>query len=172
MEIEKMLISMRDGRKYLPVAARVLWFRENHPEWTIETEAIVLDPDAGIAVFRARILDEDNRLIATGTKMETKSGFGDYIEKAETGAIGRALALAGFGTSFALEIADDDIVDAPAPAQAPAQAPAPEPAPAQHRPAFTCSQCGEAVSAAVAQYTLDKYGDVLCPKCQRRYRQR
>jgi hypothetical protein len=34
-------------------------------------------------------------VIATARKKETEAGFTDYIEKAETGAIGRALAMCG-----------------------------------------------------------------------------
>src|SRR3546814_7260726 len=37
---------------------------------------------------------------ATGYGSETPKDFGDYIEKAETKAIGRALGALGFGTQF------------------------------------------------------------------------
>ena len=52
----------------------------------------------------ARICDGDGKLMATGTKKEDVKGFGDFIEKAETGSVGRALALCGFGTQFAPEL--------------------------------------------------------------------
>lgn len=49
--------------------------------------------------------------------METLEGFGDFIEKAETGAIGRALALVGFGTQFCADELDEGprLADSPAP---------------------------------------------------------
>jgi hypothetical protein len=51
---------------------------------------------------------------ATGTKSECAADFGDYIEKAETGAIGRALAALGYGTQFAPEFNEEHrIVDSP-----------------------------------------------------------
>jgi hypothetical protein len=100
------------GKDYLQVAYRLVWFREHHPHWAIETEPLELAPDH--AIFRAAVKDETGRIIATGTKQETKSGFFDFIEKAETGAIGRALALCGYGTQFAPELDEGDrLVDSP-----------------------------------------------------------
>jgi hypothetical protein len=55
--------------------------------------------------------------MATGHGSETARDFKDYIEKAETKAIGRALAALGFGTQFAPDIDDGSsigrVVDAP-----------------------------------------------------------
>ena len=36
------LIDLR-GKMYLPVQQRVLWFREEHPDWTIESEIVQFD---------------------------------------------------------------------------------------------------------------------------------
>jgi len=97
---------------YLPVAGRVAWFRNDHPDWTIETE--VEDRGNGWALMKATVKHPDGRVIATGRKAETKTGFEDYLEKAETGAIGRALALCGYGTLFATELDEGErIVDTP-----------------------------------------------------------
>lgn len=105
------LLDLR-GKDYLQVAHRLVWFREDHPTWSIETEALTIQPD--YAIFLARVKDEAGRVIATGTKHETKQGFFDFIEKAETGAIGRALALCGYGTQFAPELDEGErIVDSP-----------------------------------------------------------
>ena len=66
-----------------------------------------------MAVFFARITDGKGGS-ATGTKSETAASFPDYIEKAETGAIGRALAGLGYGTQFAPELDEENrIVDSP-----------------------------------------------------------
>jgi hypothetical protein len=47
-------------------------------------------------------------------KQENKQGFADHLEKAETGAIGRALGIAGFGTQFAPEFDEEDrLADSP-----------------------------------------------------------
>lgn len=131
-------LKSREGSKdYLPVQWRLVWFREQCPEGTIETEIVHLDLDKeteeeifvwnsekrrseksiktarGIAVVRAVVRDGKGG-IATGTKMEKAASFGDYLEKAETGAIGRAMAALGYGTQFAPELDEAHrIVDAP-----------------------------------------------------------
>jgi hypothetical protein len=105
------LLDLR-GKEYLQVAHRLVWFREEHPEWSIETEPLAIQAD--YAIFTARVKNEQGRVIATGTKHETRPGFLDFIEKAETGAIGRALALCGYGTQFAPELDEGErIVDSP-----------------------------------------------------------
>jgi len=91
---------------YLPVAPRIAWFRKEHPDWSIITEAVMLADKA--VVMRAIIKNPDDRVIATTQKKETEIGFPDYIEKAETGAIGRALAMCGYGTLQAPEFDEGD----------------------------------------------------------------
>lgn len=133
-----MQIKNRNGSAdYLPVQWRLVWFREQCPEGSIETEMLHLDLDReteeegyawnndtrrsekvtkranGLAVFRATVRDGKGG-IATGTKSEKAASFPDYIEKAETGAIGRALAALGYGTQFAPDLDEQHrIVDAP-----------------------------------------------------------
>lgn len=103
-------------RDYLEVKWRLVWFRQDHPDWTIETKPLEINTEKQYVIFRARVRDENGRLIATGTKVETKNGFNDYLEKAETGAVGRALAMCGYGTQFAPELEEKDrIVDGPVP---------------------------------------------------------
>ena len=97
---------------YLPVAARIAWFRKDHPDWTIITREIKSAPKA--VVMKAVIKDATGRVIATARKKETQEGFSDYIEKAETGAVGRALAMCGYGTLQAPEFDEGDrLADAP-----------------------------------------------------------
>ena len=76
---------------YLPVAARIAWFRKDHPYWSIVTDVEQLADKA--IVMKAIIKDVTGQIIATARKKETETHFPDYIEKAETGAIGRALAM-------------------------------------------------------------------------------
>ena len=80
---------------YLPVAARIAWFRKDHPYWSIITGVEQLADKA--VVMKATIKDMQGTVIATARKKETEAGFPDYIEKAETGAIGRALVMCGHG---------------------------------------------------------------------------
>lgn len=92
------MIRLQGNKEYLPVAARLIWFREEHPFWSISTTMNTLDLEKQLAIFHATISDDKGNIIAQGTKAESAKGFGEYIEKAETGAVGRALAMAGFGT--------------------------------------------------------------------------
>jgi hypothetical protein len=101
------------GKDYLEVKYRLVWFREEHPNWSIETEFLSIDERSACA--RAVVKDENGRIMATSHKIESATNFPDFMEKAETGAIGRALALIGFGTQFCADELDegDRIVDAP-----------------------------------------------------------
>jgi hypothetical protein len=97
---------------YLPVAARIAWFRREHPLWSIITEVEQLANKA--VVMKATIKDMLGTVIATARKKETEADFPDYIEKAETGAIGRALAMCGYGTLQAQEFDEAErLADAP-----------------------------------------------------------
>lgn len=103
-DASKYMIRVKGNQQYLPVAARLVWFRQERPHWGIETQPLHLDVEEGVAVFQATIKDETGRVIAMATKMETRRDFADFVEKAETAAIGRALAMCGFGTQFAPEL--------------------------------------------------------------------
>lgn len=100
------------GKDYLQVAHRLVWFREEHPDWSIHTSYILIDKD--VAVCKAEVSNEKGECLSTGHKMETPAGFSDYIEKAETGSIGRALAHIGYGTQFAPDLDEGErLVDSP-----------------------------------------------------------
>lgn len=106
------------GKKYLPVAARIASFRAECPifdGWGIRTQQVAGSLSEKFATFRAEVTHPEGAVVAVGTKTEDIGGFGDFMEKAETGAIGRALATAGFGTLFALEFDEGEvrITDAP-----------------------------------------------------------
>ncbi len=103
-DFKKSLIKVQGGQTYLPVSARIVWFRQEHPDWGIHTEPVEINHEKQYAVFRATIYNADGKLMATGTKKEDVKGFGDFMEKAETGAVGRALALCGFGTQFSPDL--------------------------------------------------------------------
>ncbi len=104
------------GKDYLQVAHRLVWFREVYPDGIIKTQLVEHQNEG--ALLRAEIYiptaNGSHGLVATAYKAENKAGFADYIEKAETGAIGRALAMAGFGTQFEPEFDEGmRLADAP-----------------------------------------------------------
>jgi hypothetical protein len=82
---------------YLEVKWRLVWLREMHPDAVIETELVSNDDQ--LSVFRAKVSIPGGGS-ATGWGSEGYNDFRDYLEKAETKALGRALAALGFGTQF------------------------------------------------------------------------
>ncbi|MGH2613627.1 MAG: hypothetical protein ACRDJC_00160 [Thermomicrobiales bacterium] len=102
------------GSDYLEVKWRLVWLRDRHPDASVETQLISHDNDT--AVFRAQVVIP-NGGSSTGWGSETAGDFRDYLEKAETKAIGRALAALGFGTQFCPDFdfgaAVGRVVDAP-----------------------------------------------------------
>lgn len=100
------------GKAYLQVAWRLVWFREEKPGWCIDTKLEHLTDNH--AVFSAKIFDENNIQKSAGYGSESVKDFKDFIEKAETKAVGRALAMLGYGTQFAPELDEGErIVDSP-----------------------------------------------------------
>lgn len=91
-------VSKIKGKDYLEVKWRIVWMRSEHPDWGIETE--IVNSAKGAVQMKATIKDGRGIILAQGHKAETAQGFPDYLEKAETGAVGRALALCGYGTQF------------------------------------------------------------------------
>lgn len=110
------LINLK-GKKYLMVAYRLQWLTEDVASYDINTELVVLTDEQTVARATVAIYDKDGKVIkkAQATKRETKKDFPDHTEKAETAAIGRALAMLGFGTQHALSDLDEGnrLVDSP-----------------------------------------------------------
>lgn len=100
------------GKEYLQAAHRLVWLREDHPEWSLETEFVKLEEN--FAICKATIRDEAGRLISCAHKREDRAHFQDFIEKSETGALARAAGIAGYGTAFAEELADGALLNRPA----------------------------------------------------------
>lgn len=164
------------GKPYLPVAPRISWINDDHANANIPAlaehgaisiqttlehygtfdyydKAGKLAQDWQAVVFAEVVIcDTAGNVVkrATGRKRETMKGFADFVEKAETGAIGRALAAAGYGTLASLDFEEGEkaspidgkvgpaVVDAPARAPvaaAPAKTPAAPPAKKSGRPA-------------------------------------
>lgn len=127
------------GKDYLQVAQRLVWFHEEHPDWSIETQFISLTEQ--YAAAKATIKNEAGRIMSTAHKTETVKDFpAGHGEKAETGAIGRALAMIGYGTQFAPDLDEGErIVDSPVQRSTSQVAKPPNPL---HRSDAPCMACG------------------------------
>lgn len=153
------------GKDYLQVAWRLVWFRDEDNgcgcTWGLQTE--LLEHGEDWAVFKATITNQEGRVISTGHGSESKRDFGDYLEKAETKAVGRALAMLGFGTQFAADELDEGerIVDSPIDRK-----PKVDPVTGDFTP--FCSDCGRSISIAEHDFSVKKYKKPLCRSCQRK----
>ena len=96
-EPAKHLVNLNGRGEYLEVKWRLVWLRTEHPDAHIETELVRLQENE--AVFKARVSIPSGGS-ATGWGSESVGDFCDFVEKAETKAIGRALAALGYGTQF------------------------------------------------------------------------
>ena len=102
------------GKPYLQVAHRLVWWRDEHPLGRIDTECV--EKTDKYVVYKATIsvpINGEYVKLADGYKREDFAHFLDANEKSSTGAIGRALALCGYGTQFAEFDEGDRVVDAP-----------------------------------------------------------
>lgn len=110
------LMSLK-GKPYMQVAHRIVWFNEDVERYAITTETNLLEEGTALTKATVTIYDSEGKVIkmAQGSKVESKKDFADYVEKSETGAIGRAITTLGYGTAYALADLDegDRIVDAP-----------------------------------------------------------
>ena len=111
----------QNDRMYLEVAYRKLWFRLKHPEGAIRK--FIREVNDQFAIMEARVYldrrDPEESYIANAIVkryFHPEDKLGDkYLEIAETAAVGRALADAGFGIQFtdSSENPESGVVDAP-----------------------------------------------------------
>src|SRR3990167_5522662 len=98
------------GKDYVLVSDRIIFFNENYPDGSIETD-LVTDPLSDIIVVKATIYPNGKATSSTDTLLiERKfTGYSQAVkgagfinktaalENAETSAVGRALAMMGIG---------------------------------------------------------------------------
>ena len=111
----------QNDRMYLEVAYRKLWFRLKHPEGAIRK--FIREVNDQFAIMEARVYldrrDPEESYIANAIVkryFHPEDKLGDkYLEIAETAAVGRALADAGFGIQFtdSSENPESGVVDSP-----------------------------------------------------------
>jgi len=92
-------------KEYITVAERIEKFRssEDYKDWTIKTKIV---SNTEYVIVRAKIINTEGKVIATGTAEENRNdghiNKTSALENCETSAVGRALAFLGFaGTEIA-----------------------------------------------------------------------
>ena len=91
------------GKLYKTVALRVQEFREQHPDWSIESKVLSA---ADLVQVRTKIKDHEGRTVAVGHAEELRGSTNilktSALETCETSSWGRALSALGYGgTSIA-----------------------------------------------------------------------
>lgn len=115
--------NQQESKDYLNVQNRLIWFVRDQRQlmqsglakcgYVIRNDLIHLDRDQGFAHYACFVRDVlGNEATMYGS--ETQHDFPDYIEKAGTKALGRTLAMLGYGTQFAPELDEGErLADAP-----------------------------------------------------------
>lgn len=97
------------SKKYVTVTARVQAFRKICPAGTIDTTVCDLDDEH--VMIQAKIYDENDHLLASGTAEERKDSSQinqkSYVENCETSAVGRALGMLGIGSEENMASAEE-----------------------------------------------------------------
>ena len=177
------------GNDYLEVKWRLVWFRSEHPHGRVTTEVQECDPEGGYARVKARVeydvFDGGGGQVlaaAESTGTDTAKDFADFLEKAETKAIGRALAALGYGTQFAEdhEMLNPDgtphVVDAPIDRKKYSNGSnngTTHPIDPSNSESLACESCGKEVQGS-AKYTAEQRagfirrangGKLICKAC-------
>lgn len=102
-------------KRYLQVAQRLVWFNLEKQDWIIETEIekewVHLEKFLTVR-FKCVIKDPSGKIMRVARKTKVVDSETDY-ESCETGAVGRALSLLGYGTAYDKDMDEGDVVDAP-----------------------------------------------------------
>lgn len=95
---------------YLEAKWRLVWAKEEHPDWRIFPQVNLFPagensiPEAALACVE---IWEGDKLLAKEFGYCEKKDFQRFVEKAITTALGRALALLGYGTQWAQELEEE-----------------------------------------------------------------
>ena len=150
------------GKDYVEVNQRIKAFRSICPNGAIVTE--LLSCENGVCIFRATVLDDEQRIIGTGTAYEkegsTMINKTSYIENCETSAVGRALGMCGFGIDTSIASAEEVQTAILNQSVIPREVKGDEIKP-------ICTNCGTEISVREHDYSWKIWGIPLCRDCQK-----
>lgn len=92
------------GKEYVPVNERIIAFRKEHPDWSIQTSIYELKDN--FVLMQTLVSDQEGKVKATAFAYEREdSSFinkTSFIENCETSAVGRALGFLGIGVDTSI----------------------------------------------------------------------
>jgi len=141
-------LSTLQGRAYLEAKWRKVWFTGENPRYAIDIDAHAVSDRTAVMKATVTVFGEGGEIVrrASDFGSETPDDFVDYIEKAATKALARALDSLGYGTAAAMD--DAPLADTPV---APRRGPAPQAA----RPGAPTPRQVEYLEALLAQAGRD-----------------
>lgn len=151
------------GKDYAEVNQRIKAFRYLYPNGEISTE--IISAENGVVVFKATISDGEGNILGQGHAYEKEnSSFinkTSYIENCETSAVGRALAMCGFGIDTSVA-SYEEVANAVKNQNA---NPIPKPA-----PEVVCPKCGKSILATMVKGKKRTPQEIIntlhmCPEC-------
>ncbi len=102
------------GKKdYVEVDERIRLFWELHPTWSLITEMIFNCEENMVVIFKATIMDDNDKIRANGHAREFQAdkksmvNKTSHLENCETSAIGRACGVKGIITEYGLASANE-----------------------------------------------------------------
>lgn len=102
------------GKKdYVEVDERIRLFWELHPTWSLITEMIYNCEENMVVIFKATIMDDNDKIRSTGHAREFQAdkksmvNKTSHVENCETSAIGRACGVKGIITEYGLASANE-----------------------------------------------------------------
>ena len=104
------------GKEYTEVSERVKQFRDGFKDYRLVTSIAHMEQDR--VIFKAEVYNDKDRLVSTGYAEELKGNavddngkaninYDNYVEIAETSAVGRALGFLGIGITSGIASADE-----------------------------------------------------------------
>lgn len=107
--VKSQIMVLPGNKRHIPAGVRIAWFRATLPTWGVETDPLAGAEGGEYACVRAVIRNDEGRVMSSGMKQETQKDFaGSWLEKAETGAIARAVAALGFGAQYSVGLQSSD----------------------------------------------------------------
>jgi len=102
-------IRAKDGtlKDYLPANWRIYELRLKHPNITIESEIVHMDPEHNLVVVKAWIFDGKTYAESERRASAYKQGLLSALDKVETGAKARAARDFGISTELALDMDEE-----------------------------------------------------------------